>query len=106
MVSLALSAFDPLVCYPHPGGGKSSMISNPPILCFDSSDHDVVLAVGMISLVVVPVPFVAMVCFFTWRYTGYMARLSVHSRHMLAASRFCFCSSGFHLKPTILVSSS
>lgn len=89
-VSLVLVAVAPFVCYMHPGTSGESMISQPSILCFGSEEHWGMVTIGVISFVLVPIPFLGFCAFVTWRYPQYLARYTPHSMKMIQAVRFLF----------------
>jgi len=86
-VSICISAFDPLVCYNHPGHVYSSMRKEPSVLCFDSSEHSAMLAIGISAFILTPLPFLSVAIFAVWKYPRYIAR---HDIAFMKAFRFLF----------------
>ena len=94
-IAIILSALNPFICYDHPGDAGSSLYSNSSILCFDSQEHSHMVSIGIIAFIMVPMPFLVLVLYFTCMYPTYMATFSMKSVRMLNASRFLF----FRFKP-------
>jgi hypothetical protein len=60
-ISITSSAVAPFVCYQHPGKSGYSMISEPSVLCFEGSEHRSMVALSIVMLCVVVLPFLALV---------------------------------------------
>lgn len=89
-ISIVTSGVSPFICYRHPSGDRS-MVAASSILCFDSHRHDVMMAVGVTSLTLVPLPFLAAVGYFIIHYQGYLATSKeAHSQNALTAMRFLY----------------
>ena len=67
-VSMVMSALQPWVCYDHPNQNGFSMLDSPGVLCFDSSEHTSMVTLGLIVILVIILPFVALVFWANLRY--------------------------------------
>lgn len=93
-ISICIAATAPFVCYKHPGGHARSMVSAASILCFsgeENNEHLYMVIVAILSLLAVPIPFLASSAYFVKKYPGYMrASGDKSSRHALQAMRFLY----------------
>lgn len=89
-ISILMSCAAPLICYPHPDFNGSSMLASPSILCFEGGAHSWMLASSAVSFFLVPLAFVVLAVFGTFRYHVYCSRLSEHNTLRLRQFRFLF----------------
>jgi hypothetical protein len=61
------------------------MVSFVSVLCFEDDRHDAMMAAGVLSLVLIPLPFVACACYFVWHYPRFLWEATLRSEQ---ASRF------------------
>jgi hypothetical protein len=67
-VSVCISAFNPLVCYSHPGHDGMSMRTDSSVLCFDSDEHSAMLGASALGFAINLVPFLSATIFAVRRY--------------------------------------
>lgn len=87
-MSFVLSAASSVVCYNHPGDTGSSMRTDPSILCYRSGAHATIVAIGLFSFFLIPVPYVVLTAFLIWRLPGMVRRLNACDARLLVATRF------------------
>ncbi|CAK0804184.1 unnamed protein product, partial [Prorocentrum cordatum] len=96
-ISIVLSATAPLVFYDHPNDAGSSLVSDPAVLYFESSDHYAMLAVGILAMAMVPLPFLSFVLYGTLMYPKYAVSVGADTHFFgFASFRFLF----FRFKPS------
>jgi len=88
-ISIASSSVLPFVCYDHPDGASSSMLSDPAILCWASDVHDSAVGIAVTAFVVVLFPFVVLVVWATWKYPSFVLDANNGGR-LLQCFRFLF----------------
>lgn len=66
-ITIALTVVDPLQCGRNPDGSQS-MLSNPGVICFDSSEHFVMLTLSIIGIICYPVTIIAWATYTTCKY--------------------------------------
>ena len=72
-ISMATSVALPLLCYTDPNGDES-MISDPIILCWQPSEHHVMLIIAALSLVTSVVPVLALIAIGTLMHGTFLAQ--------------------------------
>jgi len=87
-ISILLSALSPFLCYKHPNSNGESVLSDPSLLCFESTEHINMVIISCLSIVAVPLPLAAACVFGVFMYQTYIAK-SDASRFFLAF-RFLF----------------
>ncbi|CAK0840290.1 unnamed protein product [Prorocentrum cordatum] len=96
-ISIVLSATAPLVFYDHPNDAGSSLVSDPAVLYFESDEHYSMLAVGILAMVLVPLPFLSFVLYGTLKYPNYAVTVGADTNFFgFASFRFLF----FRFKPS------
>lgn len=85
-MSMAVAGLSPFVCYRHPNG-RSSLVDFPGITCFDSAEHTPLIVAGVISILIVPLPFAA-AC--TWATLAYKRKAAEGEAYFAKAFRFLF----------------
>jgi len=93
-VAVFLSSLGPVVCYKHPNELGYSMTSDPSILCNQEGEHLSLVVVSVVTIVIVVLPFLAMITYATVRYQSLVGS-SIASHHHLMTFRFLF----FRYKP-------
>ena len=88
-VSMVLSIVLPFVCFKHPSSAGSSMRSMPEVLCFDSAEHNRMVAVSAVSMLGNIVPYMALIGFATLRYKRAVSDSSM-AANFLQKYRFLF----------------
>lgn len=89
-ISIVLSCAVPFMCYKHPGDRGYSMLKSPSVICYETSEHQGIMAVGIASFLLVVCPFIALVGFGTARYPHFARESSVNHGEGLVAFRFLF----------------
>ena len=87
-ISFLVSAVSPIICYDHPGDIGSSMLAVPSILCFQTEEHLTMLAMGIVGLFLMPIPFLVVVLYGVAKYPSWVS--GVGSAAHLRAFRFLF----------------
>jgi hypothetical protein len=88
-ISVVVSAVNPFMCYKHVGD-LMSMRSSPSILCYQGGEHNSMLIVSLIALLMVPIPFLTFACIITKKYPAYLHSELQRRRVRLQAMRFLF----------------
>mmetsp|Transcript_57727 Transcript_57727/g.137381 ORF Transcript_57727/g.137381 Transcript_57727/m.137381 type:complete len:1425 (+) Transcript_57727:75-4349(+) len=95
-IAVVISAVEPLICYPHPPGGGSSMTNEPAVLCWDTDErHHVMLFLALASFLLVPVNFLSACIYAVYKHPQFMAVNDDRQRWWLHSFRFLF----FRFKP-------
>ena len=85
-ISMATSVALPLLCYTDPNGDES-MISDPIILCWQPSEHHVMLIIAALSLVTSVVPVLALIAIGTLMHGTFLAQSTTGRGAGVAAFR-------------------
>ena len=67
-VSIVMSAVQPWVCYEHPNDNGLSMLESSGVLCFETSEHTSMVTLGVAAILIVVLPFVALILWANLRY--------------------------------------
>ena len=84
LIAIVASVTAPFVCYGHPGSSGFSMVASPSVLCFKSQPHSAMVTVSIIMIVLVVVPFLAVVVHATYRYRVHTSRGTSVGKHLRA----------------------
>merc|ERR1719271_2014426 len=77
-VSLTLGVLSPFRCYKHPNEGDKSMISSPDILCYDSSEHDSLIILSVIGMLIYTINTIGITYAAVWHYPRAMAKNDIN----------------------------
>ena len=66
-IGIVILCASPLICYEQPGN-RSSMINSPSVLCFEGGLHSGMLAMGLATFVILPLPYVAVCSYGTFKF--------------------------------------
>lgn len=89
-ISIIFSGLAPFVREDHPGGNGWSMKSQPSILWLEDEAHVWLMVLGVIALLVVPLPFMAGCLYSTVMYPSWLGQSSRAGMRRLRAVRFLF----------------
>lgn len=89
-ISITSSALLPLVCYQHPAGSGYSMTANSATLCWEGYEHQRIVMTGLLALMLIIFPFLALVLGGTYMFPTWTARRMTRRSKQLAAMRFLF----------------
>jgi len=87
-ISILMTCLCPFVCYRHPGNGGSSVVGQASILCWQEGEHSSMVAVGMVTFALVPLPFLVSAAYGIRKYPAKVK--STHSKTFLLYCRFLF----------------
>jgi len=85
-ISILVSCVSPLICYRHPDKTDSSMRSHVSTLCWKGGEHTSLVAIGMVSFILVPLPFMVLVAYGIFKYPKHVK--SVAGKPFLLSFRF------------------
>lgn len=105
-IGILICCLLPLVCYnhpPHAGSYKSSMRSDPSVVCFASKAHSAMLAIGSCTFAVLPLPFTVLVLYSSLKFKKLVAGSSQHSFDSLRFLYTRFVHGRFFYGPVLLL---
>jgi len=108
-ISLTIAVLRPLHCLESPNG-TMSMATNPSVMCWDSSQHTTLVALGIIGVLAYPCTILGAVAQITWRYPALVASgsgLKILDRYRFLFQRFspkCYYWGVFYLTRNFLIS--
>ncbi|CAE8718953.1 unnamed protein product, partial [Polarella glacialis] len=87
-ITLTLAVLLPFQCAPTPNGGKSSMLSDPGVICFESDEHVRLVILSVIGIAVYPVGIAAWLVWVTLSFPNLIS--SGRGIQVLQRYRFLF----------------
>ncbi|CAE8720752.1 unnamed protein product, partial [Polarella glacialis] len=87
-ITLTLAVLLPFQCAPTPNGGRSSMLSDPGVICFESDEHVRLVILSVIGIAVYPVGIAAWLVWVTLSFPNLIS--SGRGIQVLQRYRFLF----------------